>query len=314
MDFGPLSLSNGQIVRIVNCSNVSDKFTSSFLALMENTQKTKILSYLPYPTTMRPQWLFPNTTIYQPLPGSRNGGQVAEVSSSAETSEKYREEQSLPSSPAITRKVLAGWSIILICCSLILCFATFYPILSFGGGKESRDRTSQIAPAWPIMQSDNLRASLLSHQKWNYTHPPSSPCGNTPASARAAGCKWSAMTFAWYPAACYDTALENEFLSRADWTWHTDDSLSNATQLSRDAVLRGDVHRAFVSADFHAEHCRMSTRKMLRAVLGADGVLADTYVFRMGHLMHCEEFTNKAIKMEVLWAKGVAKYFDCILI
>lgn len=164
--------------------------------------------------------------------------------------------------------------------------------------------------AFPNIHSPLLRAELLRPQPWNYTHPLPSPCGHTPGSARAAGCKWSAMTFGWYPAPCFDTELEDDFLRLRNWTWHADESLSTSSALAPEDVLRGDVRRAWVSAEFHRLHCVYSMRKLLRAVLGVR--LSDNYVVRTGHLLHCEDFLERVQREGVTAAKGVAKYFDCV--
>ena len=175
-----------------------------------------------------------------------------------------------------------------------------------------------LAP-YPDIHSPPIRSKLLVPSPWSYENPIHSPCGYTPASARAANCQWSAMTFGWYPPACFDAALEAEFLQLKNWTWHFDESLSDSSIIPREDVLRGDVRRAWVSVEFHMQHCDFSTRKLLRALLGV--VLSDNYVIRMGHLLHCEKFKESVERSQkdgeknvIIAAKGVAKYFDCVTI
>ena len=127
------------------------------------------------------------------------------------------------------------------------------------------------------------------------------------------------MTFGWYPGACFDAALEAEFLRLNNWTWHSDESLSESSIIPREEVLQGDIRRAWVSVEFHMQHCDFSTRKLLRALLGV--VLSDNYVIRTGHLLHCEKFKEMAReggegheRSRITAAQGVAKYFDCVMI
>ena len=140
--------------------------------------------------------------------------------------------------------------------------------------------------AFPILHSSDMQSHFLTAGKWNYTNP--SPCGLSPESARQAGCKWSAMTFAWYPVACYDEELDREFMDLQDWHWYSTEDLKQEDELPRDAVLRGDIRRAFMSMHYHKVHCMYSVRKLYRSLMGK--ALCDNYILRLGHLEHCEKF------------------------
>lgn len=63
------------------------------------------------------------------------------------------------------------------------------------------------------------------------------------------------MTFAWYPPACYDRNLEDEFLSLDDWEWYSTEKLKLVDRLPGDAVLRGDFRKAFMNMTYHKPHC-----------------------------------------------------------
>lgn len=161
--------------------------------------------------------------------------------------------------------------------SLILILLVSSSLLSSPTPRES---------AYPNLHSSQLQSYFLTSGPWNYTNP--SPCGLSSDSARDAGCRWSAMTFAWYPAACYDEELDREFMELQDWKWYSTDELREEDQLPRDIVLRGDVRKAYMSMEYHKLHCMYSVRKLYRSLMGA--VLCDNYILRLGHLEHCERF------------------------
>lgn len=147
-----------------------------------------------------------------------------------------------------------------------------------------RQETSN--PPYPSLQQAQVRSQFLDAGKWNYSNP--SPCGLSRESAQKAGCLWSAMTFAWYPPACYDKEVEDEFLGVSDWQWYASDNLSTENKLPVGAVLRGDIRKAYMSMTFHKMHCLYSFKKLYRAMLGL--ALSDNYVLRSGHMEHCQHF------------------------
>lgn len=139
---------------------------------------------------------------------------------------------------------------------------------------------------FPSLHASPQVSEFLTPQPWNYSTP--SPCGSTPHEARLAGCRWSPMTFAWYPEACYDAELDQEFLASHEWEWYTTEDLLPQERLPRDAVLAGNIHRAYMSMDYHKLHCMYTVRKLYRAIFGF--ALSDTYILTIGHLHHCEQF------------------------
>ena len=147
-----------------------------------------------------------------------------------------------------------------------------------------RQETSN--PPYPSLQQAQVRSHFLDAGKWNYSNP--SPCGLSRESAQNAGCLWSAMTFAWYPPACYDKEVEDEFLGVSDWQWYASDNLSTEYKLPVGAVLRGDIRKAYMNRTFHKMHCLYSFKKLYRAMLGL--ALSDNYILRSGHMEHCQHF------------------------
>ena len=136
------------------------------------------------------------------------------------------------------------------------------------------------------LQSPGEQETFLTKTPWNYSNP--SPCGLSPDTARQAGCRWSAMTFAWYPADCYDEELDRDFFSLQDWAWYSTEDLKEDQKIPRDAILRGDVRKAYMSMEYHKIHCMYTVRKLYRALMGF--ALSDNYILTLGHLEHCERF------------------------
>lgn len=158
----------------------------------------------------------------------------------------------------------------------------------------------QAESAYPSVRSPQLRSHFLTAGPWNYSSP--SPCGLSVESAQQARCRWSAMTFAWYPAACYDEELDREFMGLQDWKWYSTDKLREEDELPRDAILRGKIPKAFMSMEYHKMHCMYTVRKLYRSTMGK--ALCDNYILTLGHLKHCEDFVlrddHPAVKGRVL--------------
>ena len=148
---------------------------------------------------------------------------------------------------------------------------------------------------YPDIHSLEHREAFLTKTPWNYSNP--SPCGLSPETARQAGCKWSAMTFAWYPAECYDEELDHVFFATEDWAWYSSEDLKEDSRLPRDAIMRGDVRKAYMSMKYHKLHCMFTVRKLYRALLGY--ALSDNYILTLGHLQHCERFVLREDKPAV---------------
>ena len=73
-------------------------------------------------------------------------------------------------------------------------------------------------------------------------------------------------------------------------------------RLPRDAILRGDIRKAYMSMEYHKLHCMYTTRKLYRSMMGS--ALCDNYILTLGHLEHCERFVLRndtpAVKGEFL--------------
>ena len=164
----------------------------------------------------------------------------------------------------------------------------------------------------PRLPYPDVHAALVQEEfriakPWNASNP--SPCGHTIESAKAAGCRWSPMIWAWFPPACYDWELEEKFLAEQDWEWFATRDLAPESRLPREAILRGDEPEVFVTARYHKMHCAYAFRKLFRSVLGV--TLGDNYLLTSGHMHHCD---GNMITDGWGTTAGVAKWLDCVVL
>jgi hypothetical protein len=108
-------------------------------------------------------------------------------------------------------------------------------------------------------------------------------CGNSIAEARALGCHFDVMSFAYYPPACRDSELHDSFVQRYshDWEWMTMDY----EPISVAEVLQGNHAELRAKSDFHQLHCLYEWQRLIRAVAfhrPLDFKLGDA-----GHAHHC---------------------------
>lgn len=180
---------------------------------------------------------------------------------------------------------------------------------------DSSDNHHHHSP-YPDIRSPDLQAHFLSPEPWEYDS--YSPCGHSIVEARAAGCRWSAMSFSWSPPECYDDEIEAEFLAVHNWTWYSTEELLPGTELDRDAVIRGDIPNASMDSRFHNVHCIYTLKKIQRSLLGI--ALADNYMLRWDHAKHCEMYlmedykemhSGGSIHSEIV--AGKAAYRDCVV-
>ncbi|KAJ5163604.1 uncharacterized protein N7500_005434 [Penicillium coprophilum] len=112
-----------------------------------------------------------------------------------------------------------------------------------------------------------------------------SPCGNTPAEAKARNCHFDIITFCWLPHRCYDEELSKSFEELVDWKWYLD---RNKTQpVPKTDALQGELDGLYVSWEYHVQHCVYMWQKMHRALLGPGKKAIDTYISPYSHTEHC---------------------------
>lgn len=148
-------------------------------------------------------------------------------------------------------------------------------------------------------------------------HLPSSQtttCGDSPATAAAAGCIFDPTSFSWFPPQCYDAQTASDFLSW-NWTWY--DSEGDPTTLpaageahlpphavAHDAAVAGDLPELLVTDEYHLVHCIYTWRKMHRALNAEStgwapesvGAFMDSYTRKWSHTEHCTDALLKFVK------------------
>lgn len=90
-------------------------------------------------------------------------------------------------------------------------------------------------------------------------------CGSTPSEARALGCQFDVMSFAWTPPACFDAALSAHVqATTGPWIFYLD---HNATQPipSHDRLTNEMV--VWTEHSYHASHCNYAWERIHRAYL-----------------------------------------------
>jgi hypothetical protein len=108
-------------------------------------------------------------------------------------------------------------------------------------------------------------------------------CGSTPAEARALGCKFDVMSFAWTPPSCYDHAFSQKFLSeQGPWIFYLD---HNATQpLAFDSLSNYDI--VWTEHSYHVVHCLYAWERIHQAYLKQD-LLLPQEMGSINHTEHC---------------------------
>jgi hypothetical protein len=108
-------------------------------------------------------------------------------------------------------------------------------------------------------------------------------CGSTPSEARALGCKFDIMSFAWTPAQCYDHSLSQKFLEeQGPWIFYLD---HNATQPLQFEDL-SDYDIVWTEHSYHVVHCLYAWERIHRAYL-ADTLLLPGEMGSINHTTHC---------------------------
>ncbi|MCJ1314478.1 hypothetical protein MMC25_008160 [Agyrium rufum] len=243
-----------------------------------------------------------NTETYQPLAlGEKAGRQSDAISDySAETSVEDQKDLtscnqcSMPPSRTLRSRIydigfVCGGGILLVLLGLLVGLLA--------------SRPPQLP--YPDIHNSDVQTNFRTSRPWNASSP--SPCGDTIESARAAGCQWSSMIWAWFPPACYDWDLEEQFLKEEDWEWFSTRELRPDSKLSRDAILRGDHTKAYVTGHYHKYHCAYAFKKLFRSTLGY--TVGDNYMLTSMHMHHC---SGNFLLDGWGTTAGVAKWLDCV--
>lgn len=138
-----------------------------------------------------------------------------------------------------------------------------------------------------------------------------SPCGNSAEEARAAGCHFEVLSWAWQADECHDIELENQFKQLDDWRFFRDKegtieippSEYGQDERRHDLIIWG-------SRNWHIVHCLYMWRKMHRAP--QLGLRWDEYMKDFAHTMHCNGvLQNDTIPHDALTTKMRTGFPSC---
>ncbi|KAF3811972.1 hypothetical protein GCG54_00002924 [Colletotrichum gloeosporioides] len=108
-------------------------------------------------------------------------------------------------------------------------------------------------------------------------------CGETPAQARANGCRYDPMIQQWVPTACYDEEHSEMYLSTYKWKWYYD--LDAKHEMPDEVMRRGEHNVAFMVDDYHRRHCAYVWEVSARALQQQKPMLDEWLSYK--HVHHC---------------------------
>ncbi|KAI9736474.1 MAG: hypothetical protein M1818_006208 [Claussenomyces sp. TS43310] len=110
-------------------------------------------------------------------------------------------------------------------------------------------------------------------------------CGRSIKEARALGCIFDPMSFAWQRPECYNTELIDDFLTGYDWHFFPNKEPNPSEELPREEWMRGDHLGVWGPWSWHMYHCSYAWRKFHVAL--SEGRPLDSDVLDPEHTTHC---------------------------
>ncbi|KAM3541361.1 hypothetical protein BM221_009601 [Beauveria bassiana] len=114
-------------------------------------------------------------------------------------------------------------------------------------------------------------------------------CGNSPADARARGCRYSIVLHAWLPASCLTAADDEDardmYKDRGGGRWFYHETASGRN-LTLEELGAGDYEHFGTTFDWHVAHCMFVWKRLHRILLDPTQEL-DTYTANYHHTSHC---------------------------
>jgi hypothetical protein len=110
-------------------------------------------------------------------------------------------------------------------------------------------------------------------------------CGSTIDEARAKGCMFDNLSFAWQQPACFHGELLECFRARSNITYYTSPNMSPETRIPDEEVYNGDWADVFATKEQHQVHCAFMLTKLHEATL--NHLPLDSEVMGFEHTIHC---------------------------
>jgi hypothetical protein len=170
-----------------------------------------------------------------------------------------------------------------------LLLAAFFAVgaaLAHGSGESCSGRESDSAALSRIKSSLDTKAPSAVAVLPRYDS-----CGHNATEARSRGCRFGVMAFAWLTTECYDEALEDEFISWANWTWYTSADATNDSQISFAQARLGEQDM-FVDWNYHVVHCTFMWRQQHA---GLERGWIGKHLVSYHHTKHCQRTLLKDV-------------------
>jgi hypothetical protein len=131
-------------------------------------------------------------------------------------------------------------------------------------------------------------------------------CGSDPATARARGCSFDLISFAWQTPECYDASLVRDFAEWDTWTFYTAER-GNVT-VTQEVVLQGE-QSLWVTWHYHLVHCTFMWRQMHRAY---ERGWIDGHLHAYNHTLHCQKVLLRTdVRHDEVFTMGNVIYPVC---
>jgi hypothetical protein len=139
-------------------------------------------------------------------------------------------------------------------------------------------------------------------------------CGHSPAEARDNGCVYDVMMQDWVPEPCYDSTLTENYLKMKNYTWYAD---SNGTVMSDEQMRKGEHGEAWMSGEYHKDHCIFAWEKLIRAMRNNWPLSQELVSY--DHVLHCRmqtlgmEMDHAHKRDEGIGVRAPTNYAKCAL-
>ncbi|KAK2038262.1 hypothetical protein LZ31DRAFT_609184 [Colletotrichum somersetense] len=129
-------------------------------------------------------------------------------------------------------------------------------------------------------------------------------CGKTAAEARARGCHFDPVSFAWLPERCLDQELADEFRA-LNWTLYAD---VHATRVKTEKEFSDGLTDTFLTNENHELHCVYSWRRLHRLIQAGKPLHSG---LSYDHTKHCGSVLTSHRPPKEIITKALVIYPAC---
>jgi hypothetical protein len=148
------------------------------------------------------------------------------------------------------------------------------------------DKTRLIWPVFGLFLFLTIATTVILALLSRSHRPTWESCGSDPATARARGCTFDLISFAWQTPECYDASLVADFADWETWTYYTEEGGERSnTTVAQEVVLLGEQNM-WITWHFHLVHCTFIWRQMHRAF---ERGWIDSHADNYNHTKHCQK-------------------------